>query len=427
MHLLERLQQNKYIRQSPTGKQLAFLSLDQLEALFGGAAGGGKSSCVLMSALLYVDIPGYNAIIIRDSLANLEKADALMPRSMEWLAGTDAYWKGDKKRWIFPSGATLEFGYMEGPRDHFNYQGAAYQFVGIDEAVNTRERQAMYMFSRLRKLKGVQIPIRFRLASNPPSREQASRGEWVKRRYVDKETREPGVVFIPSKLQDNPYLDAEEYIQSLNKLDPITRAQLLYGDWDIEAAGEFFRREWFRVVDSVPEADVECRVRFWDLAASVPKKGRDPDWTAGALMCRTKHNQWYLESVVRFQKTPRDTERLIRQVADMDGKDVAIRMEQEGGSSGLTAIDHYSRYVLAGYDFRGKPARDSKTNRAAPFASQLEAGNLQLVRGAWNKDFIDEAILFPIGAHDDQIDAVSGAYDYLTPGKGGSPGIYVFD
>jgi predicted phage terminase large subunit-like protein len=101
-------------------------------------------------------------------------------------------------------------------------------------------------------------------------------------------------------------------------------------------------------------------------------------------------------------------------------------MEMEGGSGGKITIDHYTRFVLPGFDFRGGSPRGTKTERAAPFASQLEAGNVHLIRGAWNADFIDECVLFPLGEYKDQVDAASGAFDVVTPGRGGSPNVYKF-
>lgn len=419
-----------YIKEYPTPRQLAFYSLDCYEAFYGGGAGGGKSSALLMAALKYVDRPKYAAILLRDTYANLTKDGALLSRAEEWLGNTDAVWEGDAKRWRFPSGATLSFGYLDGPRDHFNYQSAEYQFVGIDECVNVRENQAMYMFSRMRKrtIAG-DIPIRFRCASNPPTREQLARGAWVKRRYVDPKTREPGAVFVPSLLRDNPHVDAESYIQGLDKLDPITRAQLLNGDWEINVQGEFFRREWFKLVQHMPPADeIETCVRFWDMAATEERKNnsKQPARTAGCRMSKTKNNQWYIDSIVKFRKTPMETEKIIRQTADMDGRNVAIRMETEGGSGGKITIDHYTRYVLPGFDFRGRKPEGSKTERAAPFASQAEHGNIFLVDGAWVKDFLDEAETFPSGEFKDQVDAASGAFHELTPDGSGSPGLYVF-
>lgn len=432
---------SNYIPHKPQPKQFVFLKLNCLEAFYGGAAGGGKSDTLLMAALQYVDVPGYNAILIRDTFKNLSMSDSLMDRADEWLSNTDAHWNGENKRWEFPSGATLSFGYLDSPRDHFNYQSAAFQFVGIDEVVNIREKQALYMFSRVRKkepgsyIKDIKLlwqysditekqlqefytqyknlPLRFRCASNPPEQEQIVRGAWVKKRYVDA-NREKSIVFIPAKLEDNPHLDRTEYIQSLNKLDPVTRAQLLEGDWDIKVKGRMFDRGWFEVVDIAP-ADVIARVRYWDMASTEPNKENvDPDYTSGCKMSVTVAGIYYIESIIKFRKSPRYNEQIVRQTADIDGKEVAIWMEQEPGASGKSMVDHYRRHILPEFIFYGDKVSGSKRQRAMPLASQADAGNIKIVSGVWNNECIEEVELFPDGEHDDQVDSMSGAYDKLA-------------
>jgi predicted phage terminase large subunit-like protein len=116
--------------------------------------------------------------------------------------------------------------------------------------------------------------------------------------------------------------------------------------------------------------------------------------------------------------TPYEVETKIRQTAAMDGIGTAIIMEQEPGSSGVNVIDHYSRTVLPGYNFRGVRSSGSKQERALVFSSACEAGNLFVARASWNSSLIDECEVFPYGAHDDQVDAVSGAIQALA-GKSG--------
>jgi hypothetical protein len=211
-----------------SAQQAAFLLLDSLEAFYGGAAGGGKSDALLAAALQYVDVPGYAALILRRTFRQLDQPDAIMSRSKEWLTGTDARWNDDAKRWTFPSGATLTFGYLDAEKDVYNYQGPAYQFVGWDELTQFPEKVYKYLFSRTRRRKDLAalgVPIRHRSASNPGG---VGHG-WVKRRFIDQ--RPDGVVFIPAKVADNPGLDTEEYARSLEQLDTVLRAQLLDGDW----------------------------------------------------------------------------------------------------------------------------------------------------------------------------------------------------
>lgn len=222
-----------YIPHGPTPPQTAFLLLDALEAFYGGAAGGGKSDALLMAALQYVDVPGYSALILRRTFPELSQPGAIMSRSHEWLGQWRKHgvqWNEQKKRWTFPSGATLTFGYLRSIRDVYQYQGAEFQFVGFDELTQFPEEPYTYLFSRLRRPEQgplAQVPLRMRAASNPGN---VGHG-WVKNRLVMPDARQPGRVFIPAKLSDNPHLDRDTYVESLSHLGPILRRQLLDGDW----------------------------------------------------------------------------------------------------------------------------------------------------------------------------------------------------
>jgi terminase large subunit-like protein len=219
--------------------QATFLLLDQLEAFYGGAAGGGKSDALLAAALQYADVEGYAALILRKTFAQLSLPGAIMSRSKEWLLHkSDARWNEDEKRWTFPSGATLTFGHVEHFNDIYRYQGPEFQFVGWDELTQFDEKTYEYLFSRTRRVKAMQelgIPIRHRSASNPGGTGHA----WVKRRFIEEKTRQPGAVFIPAKVYDNPGLDVAEYRESLAVLDETLRAQLLDGDWGVFEGAAF--------------------------------------------------------------------------------------------------------------------------------------------------------------------------------------------
>ena len=241
------LQLSRYIPVVPTPKQAAFLLLSEREAFFGGGAGSGKSSSLLMAALQYVDYPDYAAIIFRRTYTDLALPGALMDMAHSWLGPTDARWHGTEKTWRFPSGATLSFGYMETDRDNYRYQSSEYVFCAFDELTHFEEDQYRYLFSRLRRPVASNIPIRMRSASNPGGIGH----DWVKQRFIT-EGRAEGRVFIPATLTDNPHLDREMYVQSLMELDPITRRQLLEGDWSARQGGSKFKREWFEIVDAVP-------------------------------------------------------------------------------------------------------------------------------------------------------------------------------
>lgn len=215
----------------PHAKQAEFLALTDLEALYGGAAGGGKSDALLMAALQYVDVPGYAALLLRRTYADLALPGAIMDRSHTWLAGTEAHWDGQNHRWTFPSGATLTFGYLDTERDKYRYQGAELQFVGVDEMTQFPVGWYTYLLSRLRRLAGSTVPVRARGATNPGGIGH----KWVKERFVDAATAVGP--FIPSTLDDNPFIDAEAYELSLARLDPVTRQQLRHGVWVQDSGG----------------------------------------------------------------------------------------------------------------------------------------------------------------------------------------------
>jgi len=408
----ETILKNPYIPYIPTNKQLEFLLNFQKEILYGGAAGGGKSIALLMAALMFMEEPTYKALILRRNYSQLTLPGALMDIAREWLNETDVKWNSQEKQWIFPSGATLNFGFLDTDNDKYRYQGAAFHFVGFDELTQFSESQYIYLFSRSRKIIDSKIPLRFRTTSNPGGIGH----EWVKNRFLTQKKRDR--FFISAGLTDNPYLNKEEYEKNLDELDPITRKQLKDGNWDVLAEGNFFKREKFEIVEDYPKK--VPTVRYWDLAASEEKAGRNPDFTAGVKICEQNGIYWIVD-VIKKRLSPAGVEALIKQAAELDGVHTEIFMEQEPGSSGLNTISHYSRNILKGYVFKGIRATGSKIIRAKPFASAVENGNVKLVRGGWNKDFIDECAVFPQkGFHDDQVDAASGAFEQL--GKGGRRG-----
>lgn len=168
--------------------------------------------------------------------------------------------------------------------------------------------------------------------------------------------------------------------------------------------GSMFRREWFQIVDAAP-AEL-TRTRRWDLAAG------GGDWTAGVLMGERDGQYWVLD-VQHAQLPPGANEKLIRNTAETDGRHIPVRIEQEPGSSGVALIDRYARDVLKGYDFKGVRSTGPKVTRAQPLAAACEAGNVKIVRGRWNREFLDELCSFPLGDHDDMVDAAAGAFEDL--------------
>jgi len=190
--------------------------------------------------------------------------------------------------------------------------------------------------------------------------------------------------------------------------------QALYQQQPVAREGGYFKREWFPIVEAGPAGAGVRRTRFWDCAATEA----GGDYTAGAKLALTEDGLVFIEDMRRDRLSPAGVEALIKQTAELDGQAVRIREEQEPGSAGKAVVAARAR-LLPGHDYRGIPSTGAKTLRASGLAAQAEAGNVRLVKGAWNQDFLEELTSFPHGAHDDQVDAASGAYEDLV--GSGSP------
>jgi PBSX family phage terminase large subunit len=223
----------KYVIHKPHPKQAAFLLLNQQEVMFGGAGSSGKSDSLLMAALQYVDVPGYSALILRRTFADLSLPGAIMDRAREWMSRfPEVHWSEKQHRFTFPSGATLQFGYLETANDKHRYQGAEFQYVGFDELTQFPKADYEYLFTRLRRTKNLSVPLRMRSATNPGG----PHGIWVREHFVDKPDPSKRI-FLPATVHDNPTVSYEEYAATLERVNEVDRARMLYGDWDIQPEG----------------------------------------------------------------------------------------------------------------------------------------------------------------------------------------------
>jgi predicted phage terminase large subunit-like protein len=372
-----------------------------------------------MGALQYVDIPGYSAILFRKTYSDLALPGALISMSKEWLMpfvdSGEVKWSEKEKKYTFPAPSTLSFGYLESENDCYRYQGAEFQYIGMDEVTHIAPSNYRYLFSRLRKPKSLKVPLRVRATANPGG----EYGEYYYQRFFV-EGADAGRVFIGAGIDDNPYLDAEQYKEALAELDPVTREQLLNGNWEIKAAGDMFSRTWFSIIVPITDVPIGAKhVRYWDMASTDPtkrkgkKNQKEPDWTVGFKLAHYQGLYW-IEDIVRMQKKPHDVEQIIMQTASADGYSCAIRMEQEPGSSGDITVDHYARNILNGYDFAGVRSTGSKVERAAPASAASQAGRVFVVNHCRNLTaFLDEADVFPYGIKDDTIDGFSGSFNFF--------------
>jgi hypothetical protein len=325
-------QPQSYNPHRPTDRQKVFLDIEDLEAFYGGAAGGGKTDALLMAALKYVHVPGYTALLVMKTFADLSKPGALMDRAHGWLQGTGAEWSEKYKRWTFPTSgesATLDFGYLQTDADKYQYRTAEYQFIGVDELTRFAKPTYTYLFSRLRRLKtSAHVPIRMRSASNPAQPGEPGM-QWVEERFIpddfDPESEaqhEPRVIvkegmdeqtggvvrrnFVFARLEDNPHLDADEYDRALAELDPVSRAQLRRGDWKIRHRGDIYWmwNEDYHVI-SWPEFARVYGVRHipdhWQLSLSQDQGTSEGHIGATAWFANAPENAHYSDTVFMYR------------------------------------------------------------------------------------------------------------------------------
>lgn len=220
--------------------------------------------------------------------------------------------------------------------------------------------------------------------------------------------------FISASIFDNQkLLDIDKgYLANLQALGKVERERLLNGNWNIKpAAGLYFQKSYFEIVDSVP-ANTK-KVRYWDRASTKKTDTNDPDYTVGIKAEKDLNNLIYITDMIRVQESPLGVQTIIKNTAIRDGVSVKIGIEEDPGQAGVADADYLTR-MLQGFNVKRNRVMKDKLTRALPLSAQSEVGNLKILRGKWNEDFFKELENFPDGNHDDIVDASSGAYFLLN-------------
>lgn len=424
------------------GPQTRFLSLTCYEAMTGGSAGGGKTDMLLVDAIRHLGKgPGYTGVLFRRTHPELEKH--VIPRSYDLYPRLGGRYNANESVWRFPGGERVYLSHLQHDKDKLKFQGGQFQWLGFDELTQFLETQYTYLTSRQRSVGG-KIPARVRSATNPGGPGH----EWVFDRFApwldprqdggqvpsgrviytgmvgDQEAIVPkgtpgalGRCFVRCGLDDNPSLAADsDYRAILDRLDPLTRAQLRDGNWLAKAGkGLYFKRTWLGStmwLDERPSKNVVARVRAWDLGAT-----EHGDWTRGVLGSRLVDKTITVEDVASLRGTPGDVQRFILSTAHLDGRGVVIRLPLDPGQAGIDQKLTYAR-LLQGFRVEWERPTGDKATRFGPFSSQAQAGNVAIVRAPWNESWVQELEAFPEGIHDDQVDATADMFTRLTRAGG---------
>ncbi|MBF2051944.1 MAG: phage terminase large subunit [Candidatus Sericytochromatia bacterium] len=432
------------------GPQETFLSSPADIAIYGGAAGGGKTFALLLETLRNIGNPGFRAVIFRRTFADVVQSGGIWEDTETMYPQFGARSNQQTLAWEFPSKAKVGFAHLQHEKDKLKYQGAQIPLIAFDELTHFTETQFFYLLSRNRSTCGV-IPY-MRATTNPDAEswvasliswwwdaetgfaipERSGVIRWIVRdgndihwydSKAEAQQQHPkslplSFTFVPARLEDNPALLKKDpaYKAKLQALPLVERARLLGGNWKIKpAAGLYFKREWWQSAVRAPE--FTKLVRAWDLAGS-----KDGDYTAGVLMGITADKSCYVLDLKRFKGTPGQVRNTVLATAQADAEQwgrVTIRIPQDPGQAGVDQRDSYSK-MLSGYRVRFLKPTGSKVIRAAALSSQVEAGTVFLMQASWNESLQAEAEQFPDGSHDDIIDALADAYNELAGKKASS-------
>jgi predicted phage terminase large subunit-like protein len=439
-----------------TGRQEQFLLSPADIVIYGGAAGGGKTWSLLLQPLRHIHNADFGALILRRSYPQIMNVGGMWSESEKIYPHVGGDGKESKMSWQFQSGAVVSFGHMFREADKSNYQGAQIPLIEFDQLEQFSESQFWYMLSRNRSMCGVRPYIR--ATANPEPNWLAELLDWwiaddgyadldragiirwfirqdnrcifspteheLKEKYPDSFPK--SITFIPASVYDNKILleTNPEYLANLQALDAIERERLLGdaqrgGNWKIKpSAGKLFNEAWYEIVDAVPPGGIE--VRRWDFAATEREtKGSDPDYTASTKM-RFVNGMYYVVDSTEDRIDAGKTDTMMMNLARQDAQYAArtgarymVRWEQEPGASGKRDTYRLVK-MLAGFDAQGIRSQGDKVTRARPFSAMSEAGGVKLLKAPWNQRWLTHMHHQPDIAHDDIMDATTGAFNDLA-------------
>lgn len=439
------------------GPQTEFLSTHADIGIYGGAAGGGKSFGLVLDPLRHVDNPLFAGVIFRRTTPQIRNPGGLWDETQKVYPMLQAKARQDTLEWLFPTGMRLKLAHLEHDKTVLEWQGSQLPFIGFDELTHFTEDQFWYMLSRNRSLSGVKPYIR--ATTNPdrdswvrklidwwidplsglPIKERSGKLRWFVRRgsvlyWADtpeelvekfgnsKDTIPKSLTFISASLSDNQILMQKDpgYRANLLAMNRVDRAKYLDGNWNARAeAGLLFKAKDFPVMDSLAGVNIVRRIRYWDRAATKPSEANpDPDWTVGLLMGQTDTGLSVVLDVERFRDTPMVVEESVKRIAQLDGVETIVWLEQDPGSAGVADVDHMVKY-LAGFNVRVAKPTKNKVVRAGPVSAQSERGQVVILRRPWNEAFLVEVESCPVEqgkGHDDIVDCLSGAFNEITKG-----------
>ena len=438
------------------GPQTQFLASSADVVLYGGQRGGGKTFAELLEPLRHIGNSHFNGLIMRRVTPSITNQGGLWDTSLQIYPLVGGVPTESRLLWTFPSGAKIKFSHCESENDLIKYQGSQMEFIGFDELCEFTAKIFWTMFACNRSVTGIKPYIRCTCNPDPDSFVYPIVKWWLDENEEYADLSKSGVIryfvnindeiywadtaqelinqfgseaypksftFIPSSVFDNQILMKAnpEYLANLNALPYVERMRFLKGNWKLRyAAGNVFKPEWWQIIDALP-VDIKDSVRFWDFAGTVAsEKNRDPDWTQGTKQVKLADGRIVITDCQGFRESPLQVENNLKNIASQDGKSTRVGYWIDPGQAGK-AQDAHLRKLLMGYNIVSYPAINDKLTNAKPYAAQVEAGNVVLLRGDWNEAFIREHTNFEPNmksGHDDRVDSASGGFKMITQSIG---------
>lgn len=451
----------KRILKPQEGPQELFLSTPADIAIYGGAAGGGKTYALLLEGVRNINNPRFGAVIFRRQSIQITQEGGLWDSSFDVYANINgAYPKTSPRRhWRFKSGARISFAHIDGDKDLINWQGSQIAMIGYDELTHFTKHQFFYMLSRNRSGSGVMPYIR--ATCNPDA------DSWVAdfiSWWIDQDTGYPiadrsgtirymarindeiiwadergqltekgvdsgdikSVTFIASTIHDNKILLQNDpaYLANLKALPLVERERLLKGNWKIKpAAGLMFKRTKVNMLEALP-TDVVLWARGWDLAATSEDEDGDPAYTAGVLIGKRKNGRYIIADVINRRSDSAEVRELIKMTCITDrakhGR-VVTRLPQDPGQAGKDQAQSFLKF-LSGFTVKAVPESGDKVTRAEPLSAQwlgldgMDKGNVDVLIADWNEAYFNQLESFPESKFKDMVDASSSAFIEIENG-----------
>lgn len=427
----------------PQPKQAEFLACPADIAIYGGAAGGGKTFALLMEAMRYpMIVKNFSTTVFRRQSKQITEQGGLWDASMALYANTGMRNRIGFVEHITPIGNRISFRHLDHEKDKFGYQGTEIPLICYDELTHFSKATFLYMLSRNRSTCGVRPYIR--ATTNPDSTsfvrdlidwwigddgfaidERSGVIRWlvvVNDTFLFFESEQDAcdaypdippksLTFIPSKLSDNQALINVDkgYLANLMALSEFDRQQLLYGNWNVNPNVSLIKDDWWVYYNDIRTKKFDFIVHSWDTAF---KANASADPTACTVWGVAKEGFYLLDVLNKRLEYP-DLKDAVIKMASQDNPDFILIEDKASGQSLIQDLKRSHNFPIIAIE----PEND-KVNRLSTALVHIEAGNVYLPElASWVKEFKKQCELFPQGDHDDMVDSMSQFLNWAKNNK----------